>query len=53
MKVACLTLGCRTNQHDTAEMQTLLERDGFVIVGQKNKADAYRDTERSPLTGAF
>ena len=41
MKVACLTLGCRTNQHDTAEMQTLLERDGFVIVGQQNKADAY------------
>jgi len=41
MKVACLTLGCRTNQHDTAEMQTLLQQDGFVIVGQQNKADAY------------
>ncbi len=41
MKVACLTLGCRTNQHDTAEMQTLLEREGFVMVGQREKADAY------------
>ena len=41
MKVACLTLGCRTNQHDTAEMQTLLQQDGFVIVDQQHKADAY------------
>jgi len=41
MKVACITLGCRTNQHDTAEMQTLLEQEGFVIVNQREKADAY------------
>ena len=41
MKVACITLGCRTNQHDTAEMQTLLEKEGFVIVNQREKADAY------------
>ena len=41
MKVACITLGCRTNQHDTAEMQTLLEQEGFVMVGQREKADAY------------
>lgn len=41
MKVACITLGCRTNQHDTAEMQTLLEKEGFVMVGQQEKADAY------------
>jgi len=41
MKVACVTLGCRTNQHDTAEMQTLLEQEGFSIVNGKEKADAY------------
>ena len=41
MKVACLTLGCRTNQHDTAEMRTLLEEKGFSIVNSKEKADAY------------
>lgn len=41
MKVACVTLGCRTNQHDTAEMQTLLEQEGFSIVNSKEKADAY------------
>jgi len=41
MKVACITLGCRTNQHDTAEMQTLLEQEGFVMVGQQEKADVY------------
>ena len=41
MKVACITLGCRTNQHDTAEMQTLLEQEGFIMVGQREKADAY------------
>ena len=41
MKVACVTLGCRTNQHDTAEMQTLLEQEGFSIVNGKDKADAY------------
>jgi threonylcarbamoyladenosine tRNA methylthiotransferase MtaB len=41
MKIACVTLGCRTNQHDTAEMQTLLELEGFSIVNSKEKADAY------------
>ena len=41
MKVACVTLGCRTNQHDTAEMKTLLEQEGFCIVNGKEKADAY------------
>ena len=41
MKIACITLGCRTNQHDTAEMQTLLEKEGFVMVNQREKADAY------------
>lgn len=41
MKIACVTLGCRTNQHDTAEMQTLLEQEGFSIVNGKEKADAY------------
>ena len=41
MKVSCITLGCRTNQHDTAEMQTLLEKEGFVMVSQREKADAY------------
>ena len=41
MKVACITLGCRTNQHDTAEMQTLLELEGFVMVNQRDKADVY------------
>ncbi len=41
MKVACVTLGCRTNQHDTAEMQTLLEQEGFSVVDGKDKADAY------------
>ena len=32
MKVAFTTLGCRTNQHDTAEMQVLLEKEGYSIV---------------------
>ena len=41
MKVACVTLGCRTNQHDTAEIQTLLEQEGFSIVNGKETADAY------------
>ena len=41
MKVACVTLGCRTNQHDTAEIQTLLEQEGFSIVNGNEKADAY------------
>ena len=41
MRIACITLGCRTNQHDTAEMQTLLEQEGFSIVNGKEKADAY------------
>ncbi|MFQ5451403.1 MAG: tRNA (N(6)-L-threonylcarbamoyladenosine(37)-C(2))-methylthiotransferase MtaB [Nitrospinaceae bacterium] len=41
MKVAFATLGCRTNQHDTAEMQTLLEQEGFSIVDAREKADVY------------
>ncbi len=41
MKVAFATLGCRTNQNDTAEMQTLLEQEGFSIVGSQDKADIY------------
>ncbi len=41
MKVAFTTLGCRTNQHDTAEMQTLLEEDGFSIIDPKERADIY------------
>ena len=40
-KVAFTTLGCRTNQHDTAEMQTLMEEEGFAIVGPRDKADVY------------
>jgi threonylcarbamoyladenosine tRNA methylthiotransferase MtaB len=41
MKVAFATLGCRTNQHDTAEMQTLMEQEGFSIVNSKEMADVY------------
>lgn len=41
MKVAFATLGCRTNQNDTAEMQTLLEQEGFSIVGSQEPADIY------------
>ena len=41
MKVAFTTLGCRTNQHDTAEMQLLLEREGFSIVNPLENADIY------------
>ncbi len=41
MKVAFATLGCRTNQHDTAEMQALMEEEGFSIVGAKDRADIY------------
>lgn len=41
MKVAFTTLGCRTNQHDTAEMQTLLENEGYAIVGPGERADVY------------
>ena len=33
MKVAFTTLGCRTNQQDTAEMATVLAGEGFSIVG--------------------
>jgi threonylcarbamoyladenosine tRNA methylthiotransferase MtaB len=40
-KVAFATLGCRTNQHDTAEMQTLMEQEGFAIVDSKEMADVY------------
>jgi threonylcarbamoyladenosine tRNA methylthiotransferase MtaB len=41
MKVAFTTLGCRTNQQDSAEMATLLSEDGFSIVGPKDDADVY------------
>ena len=41
MKVAFTTLGCRTNQHDTAEMQVLLEQEGFSIVNPSETADIY------------
>ena len=41
MKVAFATLGCRTNQHDTAEMQTLMEQEGFSIVDSREMADVY------------
>lgn len=41
MKVAFATLGCRTNQHDTAEMQTLMEQEGFSIVNAREAADVY------------
>ena len=41
MKVAFTTLGCRSNQHDTAEMQTLLEQGGFFVVGSGEQADIY------------
>lgn len=41
MKVAFNTLGCRTNQNDTAEMQTLLENEGFTIVEPDDPADIY------------
>ena len=41
MKVAFTTLGCRTNQNDTAEMQTLLEQEGFSIVSHQEMADIY------------
>ena len=41
VKVAFATLGCRTNQNDTAEMQTVLEQEGFSIVGSQDLADIY------------
>jgi threonylcarbamoyladenosine tRNA methylthiotransferase MtaB len=41
VKVAFATLGCRTNQNDTAEMQTVLEQEGFSIVGSQERADIY------------
>jgi threonylcarbamoyladenosine tRNA methylthiotransferase MtaB len=41
MKVAFTTLGCRTNQHDTAEMQVILEKEGYSIVGSSETADVY------------
>lgn len=40
-KVAFATLGCRTNQHDTAEMQTLMQQAGFAIVDARDQADVY------------
>ena len=41
VKVAFATLGCRTNQNDTAEMQTILEQEGFSIVSSQDLADIY------------
>jgi threonylcarbamoyladenosine tRNA methylthiotransferase MtaB len=41
MKVAFTTLGCRTNQHDTAEMQVVLEKEGYAIVNSSETADIY------------
>jgi len=41
VKVAFTTLGCRTNQNDTAEMQTVLEKEGFSIIGSQEPADVY------------
>jgi threonylcarbamoyladenosine tRNA methylthiotransferase MtaB len=41
VKIAFATLGCRTNQNDTAEMQTVLEQEGFSIVGCHDRADIY------------
>ncbi|MEC7641201.1 MAG: tRNA (N(6)-L-threonylcarbamoyladenosine(37)-C(2))-methylthiotransferase MtaB, partial [Nitrospinota bacterium] len=41
LKVAFTTLGCRSNQHDSAEMQTLLEEDGFSVVDSGEPADIY------------
>lgn len=41
VKVAFATLGCRTNQNDTAEMQTVLEQEGFSIVSSREHADIY------------
>ncbi len=41
MKVAFTTLGCRTNQHDTAEMQVILEQEGYSIVNSSETADVY------------
>jgi threonylcarbamoyladenosine tRNA methylthiotransferase MtaB len=41
MKVAFTTLGCRTNQHDTAEMQTLLQEKGYTIASHGDVADVY------------
>ena len=41
MKVAFNTLGCRTNQNDTAEMQTLLKNEGYTIVDFGALADIY------------
>jgi len=41
MKVAFTTLGCRTNQHDTAEMQVILEKEGYAIVNSPETADIY------------
>ena len=41
MKVAFTTLGCRTNQHDTAEMRVLLEEEGFSVVKPSDTADIY------------
>ena len=41
MKVAFTTLGCRTNQQDTAEMATVLAAEGFSIVSAQEPADVY------------
>ncbi len=41
MKVAFATMGCRTNQNDTAEMQTVLEQEGFTVINADEKADIY------------
>lgn len=41
MRVAFTTLGCRTNQNDTAEMQAILEEEGFSVVGPHDPADIF------------
>ncbi|QPJ66370.1 MAG: tRNA (N(6)-L-threonylcarbamoyladenosine(37)-C(2))-methylthiotransferase MtaB [Candidatus Nitrohelix vancouverensis] len=40
-RVAFTTLGCRTNQNDTAEMQAILMQEGFSVVDSGEEADIY------------
>lgn len=40
-KIATITLGCKVNQYETDSMQELLEKAGYEVVGQAEKADVY------------
>ncbi len=52
MKIAIYTLGCKLNQAESDELKETLQKEGFFIVGWKNKADIYIVNACSLTVGA-